>query len=276
MSEEIIEESVKEFIEEYFSEIKQVSHFHLQFFYQNSIDTTDINMLALKDIIFRALNFLQNIDERFFSKLLRKMYFDVSHLIRFLNNFEKNSNLNQIFESKFLNKFPSYKKINNQIELAKSREHSQRTIMLATENELKYLKPKSKAEINAYNKLRGRSVDAIHKYQQAKENIQKLNIQLKELKSSLNKQFVTEFQKMYNLYLNDLILVINSKLFYFNKLIWKEASKSTDIKNYFNSLGIKNFDLNTYAKSYIKNMNASKNNNIEELEIIEEALMELK
>lgn len=276
MSEEIIEESVKEFIEEYFSEIKQVSHFHLQFFYQNSIDTTDINMLALKDIIFRALNFLQNIDERFFSKLLRKMYFDVSHLIRFLNNFEKNSNLNQIFESKFLNKFPSYKKINNQIELAKSREHSQRTIMLATENELKYLKPKSKAEINAYNKLRGRSVDAIHKYQQAKENIQKLNIQLKELKSSLNKQFVTEFQKIYNIYLNDLILVINSKLFYFNKLIWKEASKSTDIKNYFNSLGIKNFDLNTYAKSYIKNMNASKNNNIEELEIIEEALRELK
>lgn len=277
MNEEKIKESVKGFIDEYFEEVKKVSHFHLQFFNQNAIDTTDINMLALKDIIFRALSFLQNIDDMFFSKLLRKIYFDVKDLLEFLNTFEKNTQvLDNLFESQFLNKIPLYKDLKEKISLTKARGDSQRTIMLATENELKYFKPKSKAQISEYNKLRGRNVDAVHKYSKSREDIQKFSIELKNLKDSLNQEFKIEFQKAKDIYLGDLIVVINSKLFYFNKLMWQEANKNEHIKEYFSNLGLKKFDLNAYAKSYIKHINILKSNNIAKLEQIEEALRNLR
>jgi hypothetical protein len=272
-----IENSIPSLVEDYFLEIKKVSQFHLNFFSINDIPTIDINMLCLKDIIFRSLSFLQNIDDAFFSKLLRKMYFDTKDLSDFLGNFEKNTQfLDNLFENNFLNKISEYKDTKDQIKIIKSRGDANRTIMIATDNELKYFKPKTKSEINDYNKLRGRNVDAVHRYMKSREDMKKLNIKLKNLENSLKEEFKSEFSKSQDLYLTDLITIINSKLFYFNKLMWQEANKNEHIKEYFSNLGLKEFNLNSYAKNYLKNINLLKSQNINKLEQIEEALRNLK
>ena len=255
-------EEILKFISLKFKNVYEILDKQIEFFTSNNIPLTQDNLIPLNEIIFRAFNFLRDIDENFFSKLLRKIFFDVKNLLKFRNEFsKKNRNWHNILEKEFLPSYTEYKKLSDNISTLKRKIETQKNIMIATENELKYFTPKTKEEIKSYNHTKGRYVDAVHYYGVYRDDLSKLLVSIKELENEISSTFQCIFEKEVESILEKLDMIISSKIYQLNHLMWKEAKQNSSIKNYFEGLGIKEINLSSYAKNYIKNINNLKSEN---------------
>jgi uncharacterized DUF497 family protein len=144
-------------------------------------------------------------------------------------------------------------------------------IISSLENEIKYFNPKTKNDIKELKRLKKRLVDAIHYTAKAKENISKHTIEINNLKNELKELFISEFKNSYNSYISKFKLIINTKLYYFNKQMWIEANQSQNLKKF----GIDYLDLNLYIKNYLKHIDISKSKHYEEFLKIQDILKAL-
>lgn len=195
-----------------------------------------------------------------------------------MEDFKKHGNRALVvFEEQFLPDTKLFQEMKKQIEAFDIATESYHKRLINIENELKYQKPKTKKEDSDYNKLRGRQVDIIHHYSKSKEKTTLLKQQQKEFIVTLKEAFLLRFQEVYEFHIDNFLSVLNSKLYYFNKLMWIEANKSREIVNYFDAImSSEELTLHLYAKVYLNNINLLKSNKVEEYESIQFALKELK
>ena len=267
---------IYKFINDYFKEIDDISEFHLNFFLKNKIQTIDLDIFILYKFIFQAFNFLKTNTGLYFSSFLNKLSKDTKNLIEYLNSFEKQTKIiNNIFENKFLKSLPEYILLKSKIEENTKLLHTTSTNIASLETQIKFFNPKNKEDENELKRLRGRLVDSIHYNAKAKENISTYTIELNNIEKSLREIFFEEFSKAKTSYISKLKLVINTKLYYFNKEMWIEANKSKKTLAYLEDLGIKHMNLDIYINNYLKHIDIARSQNYEQYSKIEEILKEL-
>ena len=267
---------IYKFINEYFKEIDDISEFHLNFFLKHKIQTIDLNTLILQKFIFQAFNFLKTNTGLYFSTFLNKLAKDVKNLIDYLYEFEKQTQvINNIFENKFLKTLPEYNLLKTKIEENKKLLHVTSTNIASLETQIKFFNPKNKEDESELKRLKGRLVDAIHYNAKAKDSISAYTIELNNIEKSLREIFFEEFSTAKTSYISKLKLVINTKLYYFNKQMWIEANKSKKTLSYLEDLGIKSMNLNVYIHNYLKHIDIARSQNYELYSKIEEVLKEL-
>jgi len=267
---------IYKFINNYFKEIDDISEFHLNFFLKNKIQTIDLNMLILHKFIFQAFNFLKTNTGLYFSTFLNKLAKDTKNLIEYLDSFEKQTKIiNNIFENKFLKNLPEYILLKTKIEQNNKLLHTTSVNIASLETQIKFFNPKNKEDENELKRLKGHLVDAIHYNAKAKDNISAYTMELNKIEKSLRELFFEEFSKAKNSYISKLKLVINTKLYYFNKEMWREANRSKKTLSYLEELGIRHIDLNIYIHNYLKHIDIARSQNYEEYSKIETILKEL-
>jgi len=273
MLQTIYQEDIYKFIESYFKEINDISEFHLNFFIENKIPTIDINLLILEKFIFQAFKFLKTNLEFKFSNFLHKLYNDIHNLLQFIEQFNKKSQIEiNIFENDFLPLLPKYQLLKEKLEDKYRMLHHTDLNISSLEVQIKFFNPKNKEDTNELKHLRGRLVDAIHYNAKSKEDISKITIALNNLKNDLKDTFIEEFHKSKISYLSKYNLVLNTKLFYFNKKMWEEINQNQKTLSYFNNLGLKNINLKIYIENYLKHIDFSKSKNSNKYSQIENIL----
>jgi hypothetical protein len=272
MEKENHQKEILTFLQHYFEEIDLITEFHLNFFIQNGIETIDLELLLVEKFIFQAFNFFKSNSELSFSRFLLKLYLDISSLLNYYSEFKKNSSfLDKIFEEQFLNTIQEYRILKKNIEANRERKQHLSVRVASLENEIKFFTPKNNKELKELKHLKGSLVDAIHYLAKAREDISEDTIKINNLKNSLKDDFKTEFKNFYKSHISKFRLVLNSKLYYFNKKMWLEINKNSD---YVKEMGIK-MNLTQYIKNYLKHIDIQKSPHYEEFVKIEQLLKEL-
>ena len=85
---------------------------------------------------------------------------------------------------------------------------------------------------------------------------------IEEKKKKEEKEFFPKFNDLKKTNLLKLKKIINTKLFYFDKILWYNASQSDLIIKFFETSDIKgDFSTKTFIQYFLKNVDISKSNN---------------
>ena len=252
---------LEEFLNNYFSLIKKVNNFHWEYLTTNKFKFPKTNYIELKKFIDTATNFLSDIDKSILEGLAGKLYQDITSLYNFYNEFFKKSKYTEyVFYREYLENIEKYKKLKEKVEsLKKSMEEYNLTIQ-TTEEQLKNLSEKD----SNYKKIKKTYVDAIYELSKVKDEYHKSKKEMTEIEKKEEMQFFPEFNKLKEINLKKLEKIINVKLYYFEKILWFNASKSPLIVKFFNNSHIEgDFSTKTFIKYFLKNIDISKSSNSE-------------
>jgi hypothetical protein len=255
------------FLENFFDEIKEISEFHLDYLKKNNFKFPDVDYIQLKRFIDTATNNLYTLEPHILSGLLGKLYQDIKSLYEYYQKFKSSVKIPQIiFHKQYLSKIDFYKELTTKLDVVTENMEQFRHTMETTENELKMYKsiPTIKEHLDKYKQLKKRNVDSIYYFAQYKEDFVNLKSKLVEFEKSEELEFFPKFKELRAKYLQDLEKVLNSKMFYFDKLLWYEAQKSMSIERFFSEANIEgDYSTKTFIKYYLKNIDISKANNSE-------------
>ncbi len=261
---------LEEFLNDYFKEIKEVGDFHFNYLISHKFKFPKTNYIELKRFIDTAVNFLKNIDKKILEGLAGKLYGDINVLYDFYKNFEKKSQYAElVFYNEYLENMEKYKSLKEEYEsLKKSIEKYTATISISEE------KLKSMPSTDpGYKKLKKMYVDAIHELSKKRDRFQEVKEELANIEKKEELQFFPKFNKYKEMYLKKLEKVINVKLFYFEKLLWYNASRSRPIVKFFDEAGIEgDFSTKTFIRYFLRNIDMSKSRNSDWLNYLQKIL----
>jgi len=267
------QKDIYKFIDNYFKEIDDISEFHLNFFIKNKIQTIDLNLLILHKFIFQAFSFLRTNTGFYFSRFVNKLINDIKNLIEYLHDFEKKTKmLNNVFENRFLQNLPEYNILKTKIDKNLKILHSTNANIASLETQIKFFNPKNKEDTDELKRLKGKLVDSIHYNAKAKEEIEIATKEINLLKTTLRETFFNEFTKTKQAYISKFHLVLNTKLYYLNKQMWKEVNQNKKALSYFQDLGLNHINLKLYIHNYLKHIDITRSKNYEEYAKIEDIL----
>lgn len=206
----IIQEEVYKFNGDFFSEIAAVTEECLNFIEHNHLHEPKENYTIVGDFLHNTLKSFRILDSTFMSLTLKKIDSDIKYLQTLYDETIENSqNIKNIFESGFITSSPSFSRFAREV-------------------------MKIQAIRNPTD-------------EQRKEK-KKLSAMLAELKNIYYTVFEEIFRDDKKYFLESLMISLNSKTYYFDKLLWREAASSMVITKHFQVLKIKN-KLNT--KDYL-------------------------
>jgi len=260
----------KEFIENYFSKLKEVNNFHLSMLKGYGFKKPTINYILLKPFIDNAISFLSKIDDKLLNGLLLKLYRDVKSLEEFYSQLkEKTKYPEVIFYQEYLETIPEYRKLRDEYENQKALLEELNSKIQRYEEQLKRLNK----DDEQYKKTNRMYVDSLHKYSKIKENFENVKNRLKIFEDAKRNEFLKEFEKTRDEELSKLEEILNIKLFYLDKLLWDKAKKSFDIKKFFSQANIDgDFSTKTFIKYFLKNIDTTKSKNKEWLDYLKRIL----
>lgn len=210
MDYETIEDEVYEFCEIYFDEIAEVAENNVNFIEDNRLHIPKENYAILNKFLQKVLKNFKILDQNYCSSTLDKLGYDLEQLNELYDNVVKKSkNTLDIFESKFT-----------------PRSH--------------ILTNFTKALLNT-SELSNKTQEDIDSIKKMKKDYPKL----KEVFYSIFEEVFNEDKKQNLVNLKN---SINSKTYYFDKLLWKEADKSATIVKHFS---IRKLDGKLNTKDYI-------------------------
>lgn len=202
----IIEEEVYKFNREFFSEISYTTEECLDFIEQNYLHTPKENYTIVGEFLSNTLRNFRILDSTFMSQTLKKINSDVKYLKTLYDaTIEDSRNIKDIFESEFITSSASFSNFAKEIIKVQN-------IRNPTDEDRK-----------------------------EKKRVSALLLELKEV---YYKTFQEIFKDDKKYFLESLMLCLNSKIYYLDKLLWSEASASMVITKHFQVLKIKN-KLNT-------------------------------
>jgi hypothetical protein len=252
---------LEEFLDNYFNLINKVNDFHWNYISTNKFKFPKTNYFELKRFIDTAANFLSDIDENILDGLAGKLYQDINSLYNFYNDFYKKSKYTEyVFYREYLENIEKYKTLSEKVKnLKKSMEEYNLTIQ-TTEEQLKKISEKDPN----YKKIKKTYVDSIYELSKIKDEYQEAKKEMTEIEKREEMHFFPEFNKQREINLKKLEKIINVKLYYFEKILWFNASKSPLIIKFFNNAHIEgNFSTKTFIKYFLKNIDISKSSNSE-------------
>ena len=183
-----IEDEVYSFLDDYFSNELDVVDENLDLIENNKLITPKIDYTFIYEYLVDTLNRFEILDSGFSTPTIKKLKSDIKYLIDAHEKFEKKAtNPKEIFKSKF----------------------SQNSLILK-----KYAR-----HIFSYQNNLDKSPTTLNEIKRLKDNLSKLKKIYYEVFNDVY------FENKNNLSAN-LKLSINTKIFYFDRLIWKYAKKS--------------------------------------------------
>jgi len=251
---------VNEFLEDYFSLIKKVTDFHYKFLVENEFTfPKNSNYFKLKRFIDTATNFLRDIDDKILHDLAGKLYQDINSLYEFYKKFEKESQYSEvIFYSSYLESLDEYSQVKNKVLKLKKKIEEYNDIINKSEETLKNLKEDDKD----YKKVKRMYVDAVYELSKCKDEFYENKKIMEEIEKREEVKFFPEFKKLRALYLKKLEKIINTKLYYFEKLLWYKARESELIVKFFEKSSIDGeFSTKTFIKYFLSHIDEAKSNN---------------
>ena len=252
---------LEEFLENYFDLIKKVNEFHWKWIIENKLKIPSTDYIKLKRFIDTATNFLSEIDDNILNGLAGKLYQDVNSLYLFYKDFLKKSKYTEyVFYQEYLENFEKYRAIKEKVEqLKKSMEEYNLTIQ-STEEQMKNISEKD----SNFKRLKKIYVDSIYELSKVKDEYYQAKKEMEDIEKNESMKFFPEFNKLKEINLKKLEKIINVKLYYFEKMLWCNASKSSLIIKFFNESNIDgDFSTKTFIKYFLKNVDISKSANSE-------------
>ncbi|NPA10845.1 MAG: hypothetical protein GXO62_01215 [Epsilonproteobacteria bacterium] len=239
-----------EFFKHFFAEPLDVIAHHKRQIQAYNLIEPKINYIDLFKFLTSAANFLYEIDFDVISGLPTKMYKDIEALIEYYKKIKK-LNPSHVFYNIYLPSLPEYKKLVDTIESLEKNISKYETIQKSAENELSKFPqvPKKEEDLKVYKSLKKKQVDAIYYVGKYKEDLEKAKEALNELEKKEEQKFFSKFDEFKNMITEELRKIINTKLYYFDKLIWYNASKSAKVNKFFKNSNIKG-DIN--SKTFLK------------------------
>ncbi len=206
----IIEEEVYTFNRDFFAEISEVTERCLNFNEQNHLYIPKENYTIVGNFLHTTLKSFRILDSTFMSSTLKKLDEDVKYLQTLRDKtMEETNNIKDIFELEFIASSESFSRF-------------------------------AKEVLKAH--------DIRNPNDEQRKERKRLSTMLIELRDIYYSAFEEIFQGDKKYYLESLMLSLNSKTYYFDKLLWSEAESSIVITKHFQVLQIKN-KLNT--KDYL-------------------------
>ncbi|AZV45862.1 hypothetical protein C3L23_00815 [Nautilia sp. PV-1] len=257
--------TLDEFIDHYFEEIEKINTYHFNFLVTHRFTFPKHNYLQLKRFIDTATNFLSEIDDNLLRGLTAKLYGDVDSLYKYYQKFKKKTEYDEyVFVNDYLMEVDRYKELKNSHEMLKTEIESYNKSIQDTELKLKRFKkvPKDEKELAEYKKLKKKHVDSIYYISKIKDEYSEVKKKMSELEKYERKQFIPKFNKYKEMHLKKLEKIINVKLYYYEKLLWLQASESDLIKKFFEESNIDGeFSTKTFINYYLKHIDTSKSSN---------------
>jgi len=252
---------LEEFLNNYFELIKKVNDFHWKFIVENKFKFPTSDYIKLKQFIDTATNFLSEIDENILTGLAGKLYQDVNSLYHFYNEFVKKSQYTEyVFYQEYLENIEKYKTIKEKVEKLKKSMEEYNLLIKSSEEQLKNISEKDPN----YKKIKKTYVDAIYELSKVKDEYYESKKLMEEIEKKESMKFFPEFNKLKEINIKKLKKIINVKLYYFDKILWFNASKSPSIIKFFDESHIEgDFSTKTFIKYYLKNIDISKSANSE-------------
>lgn len=261
MTEEEVEQRVVAFLDHFFEDETMVAEHELNFLDENGLQKPEIDYMKMRQFIITAYNNLKEMDLTIAEGLVGKMYKDITILVNFYQEFLKKIKIsNLVYQRDFLPSVQEYKHLNDDKTLTEAKINQYKHISLSTERELEDIAiSKEKVDEKKIKLLRRRNVDALYNLEKSKEHLKEVAVELNELEESMKGQFFEQFEVYCDDYKNAFEEVINTKLFYFEKLLWQHAEQSSGVRKFFDSAGITgSYSTKTYLNYYLRNIDIEK------------------
>jgi len=208
---EDIEEEVYDFVDNFFLEYVDIIEYELDFIEQNNLITPRENYLILFDFLNNLVVSFRNLDYTKVDDILKKLYLDINNIHKLYNDIDADKeNLKDIFNNKVL-------------------------------KESKIIEPYVQEFLRLKAVENMNSVDT--------KTLSKLSKDLKKFKSIYFKIFYDIFLEQREDIYQNIAYILNSKLFYLDKLIWLETSASLSVQRHYKTIGLEVDNIN--SKKYI-------------------------
>lgn len=252
----------RNFLDEYFKEIRETVEFEQAFIEQNELEGPNIDYFKLKRFLETAVRNLRSIDANILTGLVHKLYKDVMSLYTFYQSaLSKVAMPIVVFERDFLKTIKPYNDLLLRIEELKSMKNSYETKMRYLEGAMKSvaLNMNTDERKKEYAKLKERYAEAAHFFAEARDEIPKAYDQITEIEDTFRDTFLGWFEEYKEYYLSELRGATNAKFYYLDKLLWYKAERSNEIRRFFKDSGIKgNYDTKTFIEYYVRNIDLKK------------------
>lgn len=207
---EDIEDEIYSFDDNYFNDYISVIDKEMEFLEKHSLECPKENYLLLYDFLTSTIVNFKNIDYMTVDSTLKKLYLDVTYLHKlYVKMNDLKDNVQDVFEKKFLPTSEIFRNYN--VELQR----------------LKTLGSSSIQDINDFKRMKRA---------------------LNSLKEIYYENFVQIFLEDKKNFYNDLIEILNTKLYYIDKIMWLEVKNSDAVQRHLRSLKMTR---NYSSKNYI-------------------------
>jgi hypothetical protein len=262
-------------ISDYFSDTRELVEHEEAVIFDNSLETPKIDFFRLRRFLFTAFRNLYQIDDKFSSGLLVKIYNNVKSMIEHRNYFVKyNTNSEVIYQKLFIEKLIFLKKLSEErtvLSFRKSRLETSMDYFDQITKELLSRDAKSSEVLDRLKQNKRRYADVVHEYDLTRKRLDVVNEEMYGFEKTYKYMFLTIFAKTRDDLSKRLLGAINCKAGYLDKIIWDCASKSILISEFFiNSCIEGNYETKTFVKYYIKNINSEDSSDKEWHKYLEE------
>lgn len=261
MKQSELEAIVTQFLDQFFEEEAAVAQDNFNFIDENGFETPRVGYIRLRRFLNTAVNNLKNLDPNLITGLLGKLYTDIERLHEFNVEFKRKTKIAEVvYRRDFLETVPAYKQLQEEVTITDGLKNRYHSISRATDNELmNFREIKTAEDEKAYKELKKRNVDAIFNFGKAKEKLAVLSTKLKELEEYMRAEFFRQYDEYVQYYAEAFEEIINTKTFYFDKLLWFQAEKSSGIRKFFADARIDgDYSTKTYMKYYLRNIDIDK------------------
>lgn len=261
MTENEVLERVTAFLNKFFDEETKVAEHELAFLDESGLKKPDIDYFKMRRFIVTAFNNLKELDLTIAEGLIGKMHKDIMELTAFYLDFLKKIKMqNLIYQRDFLPSVKEYKELNDDKVLTEAKINQFKNIAMTTQRELDEIANSGeKVPEDKIKLLKRRNVDSLYNLDKSKEHLKEVAVAVSELEESMKAIFFEQFEVYCEDYKAALLEVLNTKLYYFDKLLWAQAEKSSGVRKFFDNAGIKgSYSTKTYLSYYLKNIDVEK------------------
>lgn len=250
---------IESFLTSYFKETHSIIAFEKDFFNTNRLLTTKIDYSKLKRFVVTAIRRFQELDQKFLTGLLLKLYRDVESLFDYAHELKTKTAMPElVFSSDFLRSIDEYRETQDQIKEIEHRKSKFEQECNQIEKKLKTLEkqlyiPEVKAE---YKDLKLKLGAMAHYFGTAKTEYDDAYEKMSYIKNLTHGLFLKTFKDHSNACITELLAYANNKAFYLDKVLWSKAQESPTIKLFLATARIEgDYDTKTFLKYYLKNIN---------------------
>jgi hypothetical protein len=252
-------EYVDAFVIDYFYEAKAMLEHEKEFIASNALKTTKVDYFRLTRFINTALKNFQSFDSAFLSGLLLKLQDDVFANIEFVQSLATKTKVIDIIFNDFIFSIKEYKLLLAAQEDSISRKGKYESDCNSIEERIKIIQSQlnTQAARDEYKRLKLQLGDASHNFALAREEADLCAAKMSIFKKTLQPLFYASFKKSRDFYVAELATCTNTKAYYLDRYLWYRAQKSKTISNFLQNSNIDGeYDMKTYIKYYLKNVNA--------------------